>query len=97
MGYYTDFTLDATSAQLDALEQISGYAFSRDGTLYDAKWYTWKKDMLTLSLQYPGVVFRLGGKGEEQDDLWCAYFKDGKTQQCMAKITFDSYDPEKML
>ena len=97
MGYYTDFTLSATREQLEALEQISEHKFNCDGTLCGAKWYAWKKDMLALSLQYPGVVFQLEGKGEEQEDFWCAYFKDGKSQQCMAKITFDPYDPEKML
>ena len=35
--------------------------------------------MLCLSEQFPNVIFKLHGIGEENGDIWDAYYKAGKT------------------
>lgn len=52
--------------------------------------------MKNLSKKFPSVLFILEGEGEENDDIWKKYFKDGKVQECAAKITFDPYDETKL-
>jgi hypothetical protein len=102
MGYYTHFELtyedpDVDEDQLAAeLTEISTYDWDGSLILGDAKWYSWVEDMTKLSQMYPNTVFELSGDGEEKDDQWICYFKDGKKQLCEAKITFDPYDESKL-
>ena len=56
------------------------------------KWYECLEDMKDVSLQMPGIIFTLKGEGEEAEDIWIAYFKDGKHQICKAEITFPPFD-----
>lgn len=43
-------------------------------------WYDWEHDMGELSHQYPDYGFTLSGIGEDVDDRWMAYIKDGCVQ-----------------
>lgn len=97
MGYQTDFELTFDAPGLEEviyakLKDISGYIFN-DSYIYSAKWYDHDKDMLTLSLAYPDILFTLEGKGEESDDIWISYYQNGKTQYHQAKIVYPEYDP----
>ena len=38
----------------------------------------------------------LKGEGVDPGDIWQRYFKNGKTQLCEAKISFDEYDENKL-
>lgn len=60
--------------------------------MYDVKWYRWKDDMRDISKRYPDRLFQLDGQGEESDDLWRAFFKNGKSQICKARIVFDDFN-----
>lgn len=60
------------------------------------KWYSWEQDMRKYSLEYPDLLFELSGVGEEYDDVWKAYFKNGKHQYCHVQMTFDPYDENKL-
>jgi hypothetical protein len=67
--------------------------------LYNAeetKWYTWEDDMKNFSKLFPEVLFQLSGEGEDNGDMWKAYFQNGLCQVIEAIITFESYDPKKM-
>ena len=77
-----------------AIETLSGYGRS----LFDeeVKWYNYEEQMKAYSKMYPELLFIINGQGEEHDDLFNAYFKDGKVQKCSAIITFDEYDESKL-
>ena len=62
-----------------------------------SKWYEHDEEMRELSKQFPEIVFRLHGIGEENGDEWYCYYKNGKKQICPAIITFDDYDENKLI
>lgn len=105
MGYSTRFELKVHEGDLK-IENIMAenydfygldYAIGDNGeNIESVKWYSHAEDMINLSVKYPNIVFALQGKGEEQGDSWFKYFKNGKMQDCHAKITFDPYDENKL-
>jgi hypothetical protein len=58
----------------------------------ESKWYEYKDDMKKFSKLFPEVLFKLHGEGEEQGDIWDAYFLNGKWQEHKARIVIDEYD-----
>ena len=103
MGYYTDYTLTVEHATPEDLENIGktvhdewGMESWDDGWGCNDKWYDHDEDMLVLSIRFPHIVFELHGAGENNDDLWYTYYKNGKKQHCPAIITFDPYDESKL-
>lgn len=105
MGYETRYYLDVREGDLQIDEILKtnsdfiglDYAILEDGDCCDSvKWYGHEADMRSLSEKYPNIVFVLHGEGEENDDVWYKYFKNGKMQSCYAKITFDEYDENKL-
>ncbi|NJO01150.1 MAG: hypothetical protein HC880_05130 [Bacteroidia bacterium] len=73
------------------LEERRGNEFG--GT---SKWYDWEKDLRNLSKKYPNLFFEVEGMGEENGDLWKAWFKAGKAQIEQAVITYGKFNEEKM-
>lgn len=109
MGYMTYFTVSRndgepfTPEQLEALDQLDVFDNKTEGgddrvvaLEGAAKWYYCSVDMKEFSRAFPDVVFRLHGEGEESGDLWDAYFKNGKWQECRADIIYPDYDEEKL-
>ena len=111
MGYYTFYSLDIykeVDGELDLqlnsdpiidsaiknIEEESGYGeclFEQEN-----KWYEHDDTMRTVSAKYPDLIFALSGSGEEDGDLWRNYYKNGKVQECPAKIEYDPYDENKL-
>lgn len=105
---YTDYTLfvhdgleslDASALDLLEKEIEKLDVFERGGDLdfgyyAYAKWYDYDIDMMKLSMRFPSLVFILHGNGESSEDLWDAYFKDGKIQYCPARIVYDEYNED---
>lgn len=109
MGYTTYFTVSRndgepfTPEQLEALDQLDVFDYkTKEGDDRvvalegPAKWYECFEDMKDFSLSFPGTVFKMHGEGEESGDLWDAYFKDGKGQDCPADIIYPIYDETKL-
>ena len=103
MGYYTAFSLTAEGLRDNDLPRLSreltrmsvfDYTDTEHSDCWTAyaKWYDWDKDMLLLSTRFPKAVFCLHGDGEETEDMWDAYFKNGRTQFCHAEISYPPYD-----
>lgn len=59
---------------------------------YDSmKWYDWERDMTNLSKQFPEIEFIVYGEGEDRDDTWRAFIKNGA---CIYQKAHIYYDPE---
>lgn len=94
MGYYTYYSLEVLDGDdhiTDYKSEISDYADYSSCFSDHIKWYDWESDMREYSKHRKNVLFKLTGEGEEAGDLWHAYFKNGKSQICKARITYDSY------
>jgi len=104
MGYYTSFdltydvkgtpfTVDEIDAEIEKMNSLESCYGSWCGV---AKWYDHQEDMAYLSTKFPGVLFTLYGDGDDTEDLWYEYYKDGMMQSCPAQIKFDDYDESKL-
>ncbi len=58
----------------------------------DSRWYEHEEDMRNLSRAYPELVFQLDGQGEDAEDRWRKYFKNGRMQEAKAVITLAPFD-----
>lgn len=102
MGYYTEFRLtiekpDSHGIYSDSDAVIAANEYFKIKYFYDDhKWYDHIKDMKAFSRKHPKVVFRLYGKGENDDDMWVKYFSNGKMHEIKASIKFDRYDESKL-
>lgn len=56
----------------------------------ETRWYSHEYDMIKLSKQFPNVTFKLHGEGEERDDMWNKYFRNGECEECHAHIRYDN-------
>lgn len=61
------------------------------------KWHDHEKEMKQLSKEFPDVLFKLHGEGEDKYDIWDKYFMGGKMQSCYAEITCPPFDRSKLL
>lgn len=104
MGYETKYSLivqtdncEIEDLIIETLSNISGYHMS-DITAYgiEGKWYSHEADMKEISKLNPRVLFELSGEGEESDDMWKKYFKNGKMQTVRARITYEDFDEGKL-
>ena len=78
------------------LQEISGYSIEF-GCNDSYKWYIHEQDMKELSKIYPETTFLLEGEGEDSEDIWRKYFKNGKMQVCKAEIVFPAFDESKLV
>ena len=101
MGYYTNYSIELSNYDdldniVKRLKEISGYNW--DTSLIEfCKWYDCEHDMWALSKEFPEVLFTISGNGEDIDDVWCQYWKNGKVQTAIRKIIYDKYDENKLV
>lgn len=88
MGYETSYYLEVAADNAEDIIEDAEKTFDCDLRGDVAKWYDYEEDMVNFSKKYPGILFTLRGNGEKWDDIWIAYFLDGKSQVEHAKITF---------
>lgn len=106
MGYYTAYSLnviDKGTADLDAIAYNveawnlpDYYRYDEDNFQWYAKWYEHEEDMKELSLKFPDTLFDLFGDGEDTEDYWHKYFKNGKMQYCPVHFEYDDFDESKL-
>lgn len=107
MGYYTYYTLDidgyphrrlteeevsAIDTEIELMDVFAGGSCSEGYFSEDLKWYEHDEDMMRLSSRIPDVLFSLHGEGESQEDLWNAYYLNGKMQHCPADIYYPPFE-----
>ena len=78
----------------EALGEITEY---HDSLFHEGiKWYGYVEEMIAYSKKYPEVVFTLTGIGEEPDDMWRDYYKNGKLHGGRANIVYPTYDESQL-
>lgn len=72
------------------------YNWTEEYTVFqeEVKWYECDEHMIEFSAMYPEYTFIIEGMGEEPDDRWISYFKDGKTHKDHMIMRFPDFDPE---
>lgn len=90
MGYttYYKFTFSPSQKENVIREWMRTNLF-RGGDLPDEdeyRWDDWEADMHRVSMQFPSTLIVLEGQGEDHDDIWKAYFKNGKSVVKQAMI-----------
>lgn len=101
MGYYTyysmrvegenlqsfmsDFEAGAVEAEYGTLDDM----FDPSGYAHDSmKWYDRREDMTRISIRYPNTLFIIAGAGEDSDDKWKEYYRNGQMEHVYAEITY---------
>ena len=108
MGYYTEHNLslvnDTTQNEFDIIKEFrkssdnAKHALSEEGYCENScKWYNCEKDLKEFSMKYPNIIFLLEGKGEDSEDMWRLYVKEGHSQRCKAEVVFPEFDEGKLL
>lgn len=112
MGYYTSYTLEiqdadgpleekqtaAIVAQLFEISEDARFALDEDGGCNQAaKWYESDIELKELSELHPDLLFIFYGQGEDNEDMWMQYFKNGKMQFAPAVITYAEFDESKLV
>jgi hypothetical protein len=99
MGYYTNYQLsiisgdDYTTDYEKEISELAGYDYCFGESI---KWYCCEDDMRVYSTNHPQVLFLLEGEGDENDDVWRAYFQDGKMFKTKVKLVFEEFSIEKL-
>ena len=63
----------------------------------EVKWYDHTSDMKQVSVKYPDALLVLSGEGEENDDCWVEYHRNGKVQEeRRPEWIAPPFDPEKL-
>ena len=107
MGYMTNYYMDIVSEKpLSVLGSIEAEG-DRMNVFEDGNcrlgwnawttWYDWEEDMILLSRKFPDVLFKLNGSGEDSEDLWEAYFLNGRVQICPGRIVYDDFNLLKLI
>lgn len=96
MSYYTTFSLNAIGGDWNVIEQFrmqnaEAYnAIDNDGeTVNQRQWRRWREDMIEFSELHPQTLFELRGFGEEDGDIWRAFFLNGQSERQDAMIVYD--------
>jgi len=100
MGYYTYHNINIVAGDKSLLDSEEFQSFFEKTTNYvfgvinerNVKWYDSEKDMVTISKQYPNVVFEVYGDGENYDDNWVAYYCNGKTAGGQGELVYPKVD-----
>lgn len=90
----------AVANAINRLNYFDGRSASYDSSLsifdiisYDVmNWYDCINNMKEISLQFPDMVIQINGWGEDNEDIWVAYFCNGKYVKHMAKIIFPEFN-----
>lgn len=90
-------TLDEWVGEQIENNEDANYCLAPNGEAdQSGKWYDYETWLRDLSSRMHGVLFCMGGEGEEGGDLWKCFALDGKIQKCKATIAFPEFDKDKL-
>lgn len=85
-------------------KELIGYALDADYVIdgdkvgfgpYDTqKWYDHDDDMIEISKEFPDMVFKLYGSGEDFGDEWYTLYRDGNAETIHAELKWP--EPERI-
>jgi hypothetical protein len=85
---------------IDDLEQESRYTFEYCDeltyTLADANWHDCIADLMAVSKKHPDTLIEVYCDSSDTNDIWKAYFLNGKMQHSPAHIMFEPFDADKL-
>lgn len=103
MGYYSEHSLSVIKGDDSLIQSFreesdnAMYAFSENGDCKQrCKWYSAEKELIDFSKKHSETLFLLEVKGEENEDIWKLYVRNGKKQMCKAILTFEEYNEQKL-
>ncbi len=98
MGYYTEYRLHIIDDDLELINHHKGISniTKFNPFISDCKWYGNDSHMIEYSIIYPEFTFILDGTGEDPNDRWKSYYKNGKLFTTYAKIIFEEYNESKL-
>jgi hypothetical protein len=101
MGYNTRYVLECDNGdlveELRAACEDAKYALNSDGSTNEpCKWYEHEEHLREFSRRHPGLLLTLSGNGEENEDIWKKYFRDGLCQEERAQMVIGEFDPAKL-
>ena len=79
----------------ERINEVSGYYFYADINKFQEnhimcddtyKWYNWHKHMKSISKEYPELLFKVEGVGEEHDDHWKCNFINGRDERMSPEV-----------
>ena len=104
MGYYTQHTLKVIEGDPYLItifreeSDTANYSLNDDGKCREeSTWYDSNTDMKNFSIKHPEALFQMDGEGEKSGDIWRQYWKNGKVQNIRAVLTYEPYDPNKLI
>lgn len=103
MSYYTYYSLESNS-RLDLEEEVSKLEPTKfEELIYivttgDSLNYSSDilEQMAEFSKLHPDTTFKLYGDGEETDDDWLRYYKNGKHHEVPGVIHYAEFDESKL-
>ena len=100
MGYYTRYDLEILQggdSNIDYKKELCDMVDYEHLFFDETKWYDHHEDMKSISKKHPKVLFLLHGVGEEDGDMWRAYYYGGECKERIeAQIVFKEFDLTKV-
>lgn len=104
MGYLSDYLVQVENARdaefedivtrLKQFESIRKYSNNTFGVY--SKWYDYREQIGEVSKLYPKVLFVVTCLGED-GERWGTYIHNGKYQDALCHISYDPFDPSKLI
>lgn len=100
MGYQTYFTLNIQPEPNESIlqEELYGGTIEElvNGHWDSCKWYDHNDDMIEISKKYPEYLFTLDGEGEENDDIWRSFYRNGQSYDWRLEVIWPEFEESKL-
>jgi hypothetical protein len=108
MAYRPYFTIELNEdslgiieAVIDAIEEETGYLVVYQNelccTVYDVSWHNWDTELKEISLAFADTLFTITREGDDSNDKWIAYIRNGNMQWGHVVLFYPPLDEAKLL